>query len=92
MSRHPLTPITVRERNKRKRIINWALFYIAVIGFFGYFIYQQAININTLDFAHGTLQLTTPKTKYNSRTETRGLMIAQDMPNKVWAYLTRTSR
>ncbi len=64
MSRHPLTPITVRERNKRKRIINWALFYIAVIGFFGYFIYQQAININTLDFAHGTLQLTTPKTKY----------------------------
>ena len=55
---------TIRERNKRKRLFGWVLFYLLLIAAFACTVYWQARRVNTLSFASGTLQLTTTKTKY----------------------------
>lgn len=55
---------TIRERNKRKRLIGWILLYLLLIAAFAFAVYWQAKRVNTLSFASGTLQLTTSKTKY----------------------------
>lgn len=60
----PPKPTTIRERNKRKRLVGWIFLYLLVIGIFASTVYWQAKRVNILDFASGTLQLTTSKTKY----------------------------
>jgi hypothetical protein len=63
MTRDPAL-VTIRERNKRKRLVGWIVFYLLLIGVFAFAVYWQTKRINTLDFASGTLQLATSKTKY----------------------------
>ncbi len=58
----PLT--TIRERNKLKRLIGWVLLYILLISIFAIAVVLQTRRVNTLNFASGELQLTTPKTQY----------------------------
>ncbi len=55
---------TIRERNKRKRLIGWALLYVFLIAAFIFAMYWQVKRINTLSFASGTIELSTSKTKY----------------------------
>ncbi|HET8991491.1 MAG TPA: hypothetical protein VFN31_00465 [Candidatus Saccharimonadales bacterium] len=55
---------TIRERNKRKRLAGWLMFYLLLIALFIYSIYGQTKQVNTLNFPNGTLQLTTTKSKY----------------------------
>ncbi len=55
---------TIRVRNKRKRLIGWALLYALLITSFILAMYWQVKRINTLSFASGTIQLSTSKTKY----------------------------
>lgn len=56
--------MTIRERNKRKRLVGWILIYMLLVTGLGFIIYWQASRVNTLGFASGQLQLTTSKTKY----------------------------
>lgn len=60
----PATVITIRERNKRKRLFGWILLYLVLLAGFAFNVYWQAKRVNTLTFASGTLQLTTSKTTY----------------------------
>lgn len=55
---------TIRERNKRKRLVGWVVSYALLLGVFAFVVYWQAKRVNTFDFASGTLQLTTTKTTY----------------------------
>ncbi len=56
--------ITIREKNKRKRLIGWLLLYLLLILAFFFAVYWQASRVDTLNFASGELLLTTSKTKY----------------------------
>ncbi len=56
--------MTIRERNKRKRLIGWIIFYLILIAGFTFAVYLQSQRINTLGFANGTLQLSVPKTQF----------------------------
>lgn len=72
------TLATIRERNKRKRLIGWIFFYLFLLAGFIFSAYWQVQKVNTLNFASGTLKLTTSKTKYTvgdtiSYTLTNGL-------------------
>ncbi len=55
---------TIYERNRRKRLTGWIIFYLLVVAIFALTVYLQAQGVNTLNFVNGALQLTTPKTKY----------------------------
>lgn len=55
---------TIRERNKRKRLAGWLVFYAMLIALFIFSFYSQAKKVNTLNFASGQISLTTSKTKY----------------------------
>jgi hypothetical protein len=61
---HSSTLLTIRERNKRKRLFGWILIYIILIACFIFAVYWQTKRVNTLGFASGELQLTTSKIKY----------------------------
>lgn len=64
MTTQPYALSTVRERNKRKRLIGWILLYIALIAGFVFAVYWQAGRVNTLNFVSGKMELTTSKTQY----------------------------
>lgn len=55
---------TIRERNKRKRLVGWLFMYILLTAIFIFAVYWQVKRVNTLNFASGELQLTTSKTQY----------------------------
>lgn len=63
MTQRP-TLTTIRERNRRKRLIGWVVFYLSLIMTFIAVVYWQAGSVSTFNFASGTLQLTTSKTRY----------------------------
>lgn len=56
--------MTIRERNKRRRLIGWVVLYLLVIVGFVAVVYWQSTRVNTLGFASGQLQITVPKTQF----------------------------
>lgn len=78
---------TIRERNKRKRLIGWSLLYFFLIGGILFAVYWQAQRVNTLNFANGELQLTTSKIKY-----TAGDTVSYTLKNGLQVPITLINR
>ncbi len=60
----PEAEMTIRERNKRRRLVGWILIYLLLLIVFALSIYWQGRRVNTLGFVPGTIQLSVPKTKF----------------------------
>lgn len=57
---------TIRERNRRKRLLGWILFYLLFLLLFLLLVLMEAGKVNTLGFTTGQITVSTSKTKYTA--------------------------
>lgn len=73
---------SVRQRNRRKRLIEWIAIYIAIFAAFLVIIFWQSGKVNTLGFPAGQILLSVSKSKYTVG-QTVAFTITNDLSNAI---------